>query len=240
MKFIAFFLLFLQQPDPMAIAESEEDPVIYLLPGLGADCRIFRNISFPYDTIHLELPVPESKTTLREYAYSFIPRIDTSREFILMGVSLGGMICSELADTLSPEKVILISSAKCRDELPGRYRFQMYIPLNLLVPGKMTKWGGKVLAPVVEPDWGQDTIFRSMLMAKDPVYMRLTVNMIINWTKENYDSSIVHIHGDHDRTLPVRRVRHDYLVPGGSHMMVYMRGEYLSKLIYKVLSDQTD
>ena len=214
------------------------DTIIYLLPGQGADCRLFKYIDFPYDTVHLEFPVPEKKTTLREYAHGFIPRIDTSRPFILIGVSLGGMICSELTDTLEPDLTIVISSAKFRAELPGRYKFQKTIPLNKIIPKGMTKWGAKVLAPIVEPARKQDKeTFRSMIEAKDPAYLKRTVDMVINWDKEDYDDRIIHIHGDQDHTLPHRKVKYDYLVENGTHMMVYIRGDEISKLINEILEE---
>jgi len=214
------------------------DTVIYLLPGQGADCRLFRYIDFPYDTVHLEFPVPPKKATLREYAYSFIPRIDTGRPFILVGVSLGGMICSELTDTLEPDLTILISSAKYRGELPGRYRFLKTIPLHKIIPKGMTKWGAKVLAPLVEPARKQDKeTFRSMIELKDPAYLKRTVNMVINWDKKSYDERIIHIHGDKDHTLPHRKVKYDYLVEDGTHMMVYIMGDEVSKLIKEILEN---
>jgi len=214
------------------------DTIIYLLPGQGADCRLFKYIEFPYDTVNLKFPVPEKKTTLREYAHGFIPRIDTSRPFILIGVSLGGMICSELTDTLEPDLTIVISSAKYRAELPGRYKFQKTIPLNKIIPKGMTKWGAKVLAPIVEPARKQDKeTFRSMIEAKDPAYLKRTVDMVINWDKEDYDDRIIHIHGDQDHTLPHRKVKYDYLVEKGTHMMVYIRGDEVSKLINEILEE---
>lgn len=215
---------------------SNTDTLIYLLPGQGADYRLFRNIEFPYDTVHLEFPIPAKNITLGEYAHGFIPRIDQARPFFLIGVSLGGMICSELADTLKPLKIIVISSAKCRKELPGRYRFQKTIPLNKMIPKGMTKWGARVLAPIVEPARRQDQeTFRSMIDAKDPAYLKRTVDMVINWGKESYDSTIIHIHGDQDHTLPHRNVSYDHLVENGTHMMVYIRGDEISKLINKIL-----
>ena len=214
------------------------DTIIYLLPGQGADYRLFKYIDFPYDTVHLEFPVPDKKTTLREYAHGFIPRIDTGRPFILIGVSLGGMICSELTDTLEPDLTIVISSAKFRAELPGRYKFQKTIPLNKIIPKGMTKWGAKVLAPIVEPARKQDKeTFRSMIEAKDPAYLKRTVDMVINWDKEDYDDRIIHIHGDQDHTLPHRKVKYDYLVEKGTHMMVYIRGDEISKLINEILEE---
>lgn len=232
-----FTLTFFQVTGKRIFARStSSDTLIYLLPGQGADCRLFKYIDFPYDTVHLEFPVPEKKTTLREYAHGLIPRIDTGRPFILIGVSLGGMICSELADTLEPVATIVISSAKYRAELPGRYKFQKTIPLNKIIPKGMTKWGAKVLAPIVEPIRKQDKeTFRSMIEAKDPAYIKRTVDMVINWDKDSYDESIIHIHGDRDHTLPHRKVRYDYLVENGTHMMVYIRGDEVSKLINEIL-----
>ena len=215
---------------------SNRDTLIYLLPGQGADYRLFRYIEFPYDTVHLEFPIPAKNTSLGEYAHGFIPRIDQTRPFFLIGVSLGGMICSELADTLKPVKIIVISSAKCRKELPGRYKFQKTIPLNKIIPKGMTKWGARVLAPIVEPARRQDQeTFRSMIEAKDPAYLKRTVDMVINWDKESYDSKIIHIHGDQDHTLPHRKVSYDHLVENGTHMMVYIRGNEISKLINEIL-----
>jgi hypothetical protein len=146
------------------------------------------------------------------------------------------MICSELADTLDPAFTIIISSAKERSELPGRYKFQKTIPLNKMIPKRMTKWGAKVLAPLIEPARKQDSeAFHSMIEAKDPTYLKRTVDMVINWDKEGYNNSIIHIHGDKDHTLPHKKVSYDYLVENGTHMMVYIRGDEISKLINEIL-----
>ena len=146
------------------------------------------------------------------------------------------MICSELADTIEPDFTILISSAKNRAELPGRYKFQKTLPLNKIIPKGMIKWGGKVLAPMVEPARKMDNeIFRSMYDAKDPAYLKRTIDMVINWEREEYDERIIHIHGDKDHTLPHRKVKYDYLVEDGTHMMVYIRGDEISRLIKGIL-----
>jgi pimeloyl-ACP methyl ester carboxylesterase len=237
MSVLALFLSVIPANNKNAIAlDSSTDTVIYLFPGQGSDCRLFKYIEFPYDTVHMELPVPLKKTTLGQYAREFIPLIDTARPFILMGVSLGGMICSELADTLEPVKIIVISSAKCRQELPGRYRFQRSIPLNKILPKGMIKWGAKILAPMVEPARKLDKdFFHAMIDAKDPVYLKRTVDMVVNWDKGDYDNRIIHIHGDNDHTLPHRNIKYDYLIENGTHMLVYIRGEEINKLINKIL-----
>jgi pimeloyl-ACP methyl ester carboxylesterase len=229
--------MLISQPVNIKETDNSKEPIIYLFPGLGADCRLFGRIDFPFDTVHLELPVPGNKTDLHEYAMKFIPRIDPARPAILIGVSLGGMICSELADTLDPERVILISSAKHRNELPAKYRFQRYIPFNRIIPAKTTKNGALYFSPRVEPERKQDSLFRKMLSAKDPQYLKRTVNMIINWKKRGYDKSIFHIHGDADSTLPIKNIDYTVLLNGGTHMMIYIRGNDISSLINRILTE---
>jgi hypothetical protein len=100
----------------------------------------------------------------------------------------------------------------------------------------MTKWGAKVLAPIVEPARRQDEeLFRSMIEAKDPAYLKRTVDMVINWKKQHYNSNIIHIHGDRDHTLPHRHIEYDYLIENGTHMMVYIKGDEVSRLINQIL-----
>lgn len=231
-----FVLLLIVNPEFVYPYETSEDPpVIYLFPGQGADCRLFKNIQFPYDTVHLEFPLPEKHINLQEFAYGFIPRIDTLHPYILIGVSMGGMICSELSDILSPEKVIIISSAKSRKELPGKYRFQKYIPINKILPAKSIQKGAVRLAPRVEPERLKDSIFSTMLKEKDPYYLKRTVNMIINWHKDSYQENIIHIHGDEDNTLPIKNVKYNYLIRGGTHVMIYIKGKEISDLINQIL-----
>jgi surfactin synthase thioesterase subunit len=111
---------------------SQAQHTLYLFPGQGSDSAIFSKMNFPvsFDLKYMELPTPHKGEMLPEYAKRFVSQIDTTEKYSLIGVSLGGMICTELADLLKPEKVILISSAKCAAELPGRYRFQQKVRLT--------------------------------------------------------------------------------------------------------------
>jgi len=215
-----------------------KDTTVYLFPGQGSDGRLFKNLKLPprYDTVHISFPVPEKRQSLENYALSFLPLIDTGSPFILIGVSLGGMICTELADTLDPLHTIIISSAKCSDELPGRYTFQKSLPLNRILPKGLIKGGARVLQGIVEPDrkYDKDT-FIAMLKAKDPLYLKRTVDMIINWERSEYSDEIIHIHGDKDHTIPLRNLHYDYLLEDGSHMMVLTRAEEINKIIWQIL-----
>jgi esterase/lipase len=212
--------------------------IVYYIPGQGADHRLFNNIELGenYEVRFVKYKIPNRGEKMEAYARRLATQIDTTQSFVLMGTSLGGMLATEMTDFLNPEKTIIISSAKCRKELPQRYRFQRAIPLHKLVPKGMMKWGAKIMQPIVEPDRNKEKeTFKSMLEDKDKRFMKRSVNMIINWERESYDDKIIHIHGNKDNTLPIKKVKYDYLMEGGSHMMTLTRGKEMSELLKKIL-----
>ncbi|WP_297089693.1 alpha/beta hydrolase [uncultured Draconibacterium sp.] len=181
---------------------------------------------------------PEKGLDMTAYAHELAKQIDTTKNYSIIGVSLGGMLATEMADFLHPEKVIVISSAKNRKEFPGRYRFQKAIPVHRLVPGFVIKIGTRILQPIVEPDRNKDKeTFKSMLKSKNSVFLKRTTTMILTWKRTSNNKSIMHIHGDADKTLPPRFVHFDYLVEDGSHMMVLTRGDLISQLINQILKE---
>ena len=145
-------LLFLLLPSK-GMDFFNEDTLVYLFPGQGADDRLFKHLERPpgYDTVNISYPVPEKKESLAEFALRFVEQIDRSRPYILLGVSLGGRICTELRDTLDPPETIMISSVKSAHELPGRYTLLKSFHLNRIIPKGMTKTGARVLQGIVEP-----------------------------------------------------------------------------------------
>jgi pimeloyl-ACP methyl ester carboxylesterase len=218
---------------------AQNTTIVYFFPGQGSDERLFSKIKLDstFQAVYITYPIPERKAKLPEYAKTISKQIDTNQKYIFIGTSLGGMICTELADTYHSEKIIIISSAKCRKELPLRYKFQKHIPLNKIVPGRIIKLGAQILQPIVESDRKKNKItFKSMLKSKSPKYYKRTVNMIINWNRKTYSEKIIHIHGTKDHTLPVRNVKANYRVDKGSHMMTLTRGEEINEMIRFILA----
>ncbi len=214
---------------------------VYLIPGQGSDYRLFSNIDLDsnYDIKYVHHCIPDEGMTMVEYAKMLYCQIDTNQPFILIGVSLGGMLSVEISEICNPQKVIIISSAKSRNELPGRYKFQKDILIYDLVSGDLSKKGALFLQPIVEPDRdNQKELFISMLTNKNPDFLKRTIAMIIEWEREESPENIIHIHGDNDKTIPIRNVKYDYLLKEGSHMMVLTRGDEISELLRKILSEE--
>ena len=219
---------------------SNNPPVIYLIPGQGADEKLFNKLDLgvAFDIRHIEYFTPQDGITLKEFAQQLSEQIDVAQKFILIGVSLGGMLAVEMSEFLNPEKVIIISSAKSRRELPLGFRIQRKWPLYKILTPNIAKKGALIMQPIFEPDRDKEKeTFVSMLKDKDPLFLRRTIEMILNWEREVAPQSIVHIHGNKDKTIPIKNVHYDYKVDKGSHMMTLTRGEEISELILEILEE---
>jgi pimeloyl-ACP methyl ester carboxylesterase len=221
-------------------SDSLRKKTIYCFPGQGSDKRIFDSLSLGenYSIKIIEYGAPEKNMSMQSFAKQLSAQIDTTEDFILLGVSLGGMICCELTEFLKPEKTILISSAKNRKELPFRYSFQRIIPVYKLFPGKILLAGAKILQPLVEPDRNKNKeTFVSMLNSKNPTYLKRTIELIIKWDRKENKKKIFHIHGTKDHTLPLRKIKSpDHIVKKGSHMMTLTKPEEINKILRGILS----
>lgn len=234
---IIIFLLF--NINTQASPPTKSKTNIYLLAGQGADERLFQKLEFSeeYNPIYIEYITPTFETSLKEYAYTLSEQIDTDKPFILLGVSLGGMLATEMCDFMHPEKTIIIASAKKTAELPRSFNFQKKVPLYKLAGKRNVKWGARFLQPIVEPDRRKESeIFKQMLIDKDPYFLLKTIPMIMQWERTEYDKDIIHIHGSNDHTIPIKNVKYDYCIKGGSHMMTLTQSDKINAILKQLLS----
>src|SRR3546814_1935076 len=97
--------------------------MIYLLPGMGADHRLFSRLDLPgLNPKVLQWVPPGEGDSLGDYAKKLQPQITSTEDAVLLGVSLGGMLAVELARLARFRKIILISSAKTCLEIPFYFR----------------------------------------------------------------------------------------------------------------------
>jgi pimeloyl-ACP methyl ester carboxylesterase len=212
--------------------------ILYLIPGQGSDYRIFKYFDFDeIDTAHIHYIIPHENESMKQYAHRLSKQIDTNREYSILGVSLGGMLAVEMSEFLNPDKVILISSAKNRNELPGRYKFMKTVPLNRAFTGGFLQAVAPAAQLIVEPDSKNEReLCVSMLKNKNELFMKRSVHMIIHWDRFQNNSGIIHIHGDNDHTIPIRNIhKPNYIIQDGSHMMALTRGEEIKKIVLNEL-----
>jgi|GEM_PF-577733 len=223
--------------------QAQSRTAIYLVHGQGSDQRLFDSLQFDtsrFEIRFLNYSTPSKGATMNAFAHELAQQIDTTVPFILVGTSLGGMLCCEMQEFLHPEKVILISSATNRNELPFRYRFQRAVPLYAIFPPRLLIGGAKMMQPLVEPDRKHNKVtFKSMLAGKNGIYMKRTIRMIIRWERTADAGKTIRIHGTNDHTIPIRNIdKPTYVIKKGSHMITLTRAEEISGFLREILKEE--
>lgn len=229
---LLYFLLF------SCLSLAAQRKTVYLIPGTGADGRLFERLALEgVDTVHLEYLEPIKKETFDHYINRMAAGIDTTKRYSIIGVSLGGMIASELADRIAPEEVVVIAGAKNQHEIPKLYHLFRHLPLHHIIGGRTMIWSTKQLQPIFEPMSAKDrAIFQNMLEAKSYHFIKSAVRWMINWEKDDFRPDIVHIHGKKDHTLPFKNVAANHVIQEGGHMITYSQAEEVSKILNTVLT----
>ena len=201
---------------------------IYAIPGLGTTKDLFKNIKIPnYELKILDWPTTLPGYTLRDYSSKFIEQIDCSYPVNLIGVSFGGMLCSELSNQIKTNKVVLISSCKDISEFPTLLKFLRIIPVHKLVSDNFFKF----LAKLKLKTSSQNKIIYEMLFEMKEHYLSHCINYIINWDRKISESNFIRIHGTADRLLLQKYIVECEKVEGGSHTMILDRSNEINKIL---------
>ncbi len=211
--------------------------VIYAIPGLGTTEKLYVNTKIEgVEIIVLKWPEVNKNDTMQSYAKKFISQIDTSVPFCLLGVSFGGMLCTELSKIISPQKTFLISTCKSRKELPWFIKMMKHISLHKIISEKQHRkmaYQGRWMI-----GFGKAYIpeFLGMVNSMTENYFKYCINIIVNWEGKEPLKNSIHIHGDADRLLWYKYVKSDYTIKQGSHAMVVFKAEEINTIIKKELN----
>lgn len=210
--------------------------IVYAIPGLGTTEKLYANTYIKnHEVVVLNWPLPTLDDTMESYAKKFLPQIDQTKPFCLLGVSFGGMICSELSKLTSPFKLFLVSTSKSRIELPWYLKVLKHIPIHKTVSEKYHRklaYHGKWFI-----GFGNAYIpeYLGMVNSMTENYFKFCINIIVNWTGKDFGKNIVHIHGTNDRLLKYKYVKSDYAIKDGSHAMIVFNAEEINLIIEKEL-----
>jgi pimeloyl-ACP methyl ester carboxylesterase len=210
---------------------------VFLIPGLGADYRIYKHLDFSgYKVVNIGWPDPAKKDTLATYAQKLINHYHISPGSIVVGNSLGGMLSIEIAKRVELNKTILISSIKTANEAPPSHWWYRAIPIYKVLPARLfTKLGvfvkyafGKMSA---EDQW----LFVDMLKNTPPKFAKWAVGAILHWDNQTIPANVYHIHGDKDWMLPCHRIKDAQIVKGGTHFMILNREKDINQWLKNIL-----
>jgi pimeloyl-ACP methyl ester carboxylesterase len=195
---------------------------VFVISGLGADERIFYKLNFGNNNVtHLSWQQPLPKESFEAYATRLALPIVGKQNVVLVGLSFGGMVATEIARQISCEKVILISSAKHGGEIPKIYKAAGKIGLHKIISAALLKQANIVTNTLFSTRAQQDRkLVHNMIQQADTVFLNWAINKIVHLPVKPTPANLVHIHGTADRILPYKNVQATHTVPAGRHLMI--------------------
>jgi esterase/lipase len=213
---------------------------IYFMPGLAAGPEIFKKLALDkekYTFHYLKWIKPlDVEERIDNYAFRLSAKIKEENP-VLVGVSFGGIMVQELAKFLNPRKVIIISSVKSPDELPGRFKFAKFTKIYKLFPIKVienfedyTKYFlGKTLKKKAD-------LYKKYLYVRSKESLKWSIYTIIKWEQIKPIENIIHIHGSADTIFPIKNIKNAIEIKEGTHIMILTKAKKISKIIDKILT----
>lgn len=202
---------------------------IYAISGLGADRTVFDYLSLKYPIHPIDWLDPHKNESIESYASRMLTFVDDSEEFILMGVSFGGLIATEMAKQIEPKKLILISSVESTKELRSIFKRIGKLGLIKLIPPFMIKPPKTVLHFLFKAQ--NKKALDYILEKTDVKFTKWVMQKICTWKNLQYFDQTILIQGTNDPLMPVSKNRNPIIVDNGGHFMIVDKAKTISKII---------
>lgn len=211
---------------------------IYAIGGLGVDERVFSELVLDFELVPLSWIDPLPSESLEGYTRRFAKQINSDNPFSIIGVSFGGMIAIELNKLINPRKIVLISSATNKHDIPLSFRIMGKAGLFPLLPGALMKppnFLANWFFGVQEPKYRK--VLHDIISDTQVDFLRWATNEIAHWNNKTMPVNMVRIHGSSDRLLRYSKSEKVIVVEKAGHFMVMNRAKKISKILNDVLSE---
>jgi pimeloyl-ACP methyl ester carboxylesterase len=214
-------------------------PVWYLIPGLGADERVFQFLRLVGEVHVLRWLTPQSpRETLPHYAARLAAAMPENQPCWLVGVSFGGVLALEISRLRPLVRVVLISSFAGPHELPWLGRVARATGLHHLVPPQLLPRLPRVAQWFFGVQNGREyQLLRQILRDTDPHFTRWAIARLLQWPG-CLTSSTIRIHGTADRLLPAGAVHSQYQLSGG-HLIIISQAREISRILNQLGATDT-
>lgn len=213
---------------------------IYLIPGMGANTKIFEYIKLPendYVMHFIEWELPERKESLSDYALRMTKKI-THEKPILFGVSFGGILVQEMSKFVEVKKVVVVSSVLHETEFPKRMKFAKITKAYKLVPTQLFSDIEKLAKYAFgETAVNRVDLYKKYMSISDKKYLDWAIENIINWKQSQSIDNIIHIHGSNDKVFPIENIKGNVIkVKNGTHVMIINKYKWFNENLPKLLT----
>ncbi len=211
---------------------------LYLISGLGANQKAFERLNFPkgIEPVFIEWKQPEPNETLEHYALRMTDEINPNETFALAGLSFGGIVTQEMNKFIQPEKTILISTVKNRQEIPkimklcANTKAHKIIPMSFFTNDSVVSYA--FFRKLYNPNMPK---FNEYFTHRDPYYLKWAIDKIVNWDNSNPSKkNDYHLHGDKDIVFPIKNISNVTQIKNGTHLMVLQQPKKVNQEIQQI------
>jgi len=205
---------------------------VYFFSGLGADERVFQFVDLSFcNPVFIKWNFPFENESIEDYASKLLEQIKNENP-ILVGVSFGGMMAVEVSKLIKTEKIILISSAKTKYEIPFYFKAAGKLNVHKIIPTSLLQnfnsinnflFGVKIKE--------EKSLLKTIIHETNPQFLNWAINKIVNWQNEFVPRYIIHIHGTNDKILPIKFLDTDFKIKNGGHFMIVHNSLEIGEII---------
>ncbi len=186
--------------------------MIHFYPGMGATGAMYsgpwRRLS---NAAFHDWPPYQGETTIPQIAKRLIGEHAIRPGHSVAGSSLGGIVACEIANQLETDRLILIGSARSKQEISAI--LALLHPLAKLAPLEFLRQAAGKFPQELS----------AMFAQSDPAFVRAMCQAIFKWEGLKSDVTKIRIHGKNDRVIPLPSdVRHPI---DGGHLIAMTHPE---------------
>ena len=82
-------------------------------------------------------------------------------------------------------------------------------------------------------------LLKNILASTEGDFLLWAIDKILNWKNIERPMPLLHLHGDHDRLLPVQCVNADIIIKNAGHLMVYTHADEVSRYIVDYIENSS-
>lgn len=205
----------------------------YLIPGMGADHRIYEGFHLEHGQVHyLDWVDPEAAANMSDFAGLIARRIQTENN-ILIGSSMGGMMAVELSRLVHPLATILISAPTGRHQFPQILKTVRMLRVHKAVNHRSIRYLYRLADTFMGfKNENQRQMFYEMMNALGPRFIHFSVGAVLEWSnREEPQGKYLQIIGSKDVLFDYRRMVSPVVLEGGGHFSAFDRADEVSAII---------
>jgi pimeloyl-ACP methyl ester carboxylesterase len=210
---------------------------IYFISGIGADKRLFKYIRLPknFNAVYVDWTAPEKNETLSDYAVRLSLQIDTHRPFMLVGLSLGGLISVEIAKRFAPTATILIGSVPVSEHMPRYFAFARFLRLAKYLPVSFFKRTAMLKRLFTREKADDKKLLLQIIREADSRFIKWALNAVLHWQNSQMPEPLWQIHGTRDEVFPIWLTRPSHTISKGGHMLVMTHADEVNRILGNIL-----